>query len=100
MSDNTATRFGSDESDRVLRDIRNAIAANSNFSGVFEPVAEDVRYENGFWFVPVRMLGKYEIDRRFELYARFADLEAHLRFAHNLNVLLKPIFPDFVLKGA
>jgi hypothetical protein len=80
-----------DSPEEVLLTLRNAIEGDPRFAGEFEPMLGGIRREGEWWFVPVTLLVMKPIQRRMELYAKFAELENYLQATKNLQVLLLPV---------
>lgn len=56
-----------------------------------EALAQGVRHEQDWWYVPVRP--SVEPERRYEYYETLADVETSLEDSEHLTVLLLPTTP-------
>ncbi len=56
-----------------------------------EALAQGVRHEQGWWYVPVRP--SFEPPHRYKYYEALADIEGALEDAEHLTVLSLPTFP-------
>ena len=77
--------------EKVLHEVTEAIASDDRFTPTFEPLAEGMHQEHGFWMVPVRLRRFEPASKRLELYARFAELESFLQSEKKMNVILLPV---------
>jgi hypothetical protein len=57
-----------------------------------EALAQGVRHEQDWWYVPVRP--SVEPERRYEYYEALADVENALEESEHLTVLLLPTAPE------
>jgi hypothetical protein len=75
----------------VVKTVQEALEQDPRFASLFEAFEEGAHEEQGFWFVPVRLSSPQMEHRRFEIYARFAELEEYLQTNHKLKVVLLPV---------
>jgi hypothetical protein len=83
-----------EDQEAVLIAVREAIGKNPRFRDVFEPLAEGMRNERDWWFVPVTLSNVEPVQRRMSLYAQFAELESYIQTVEGLNVLLIPVITE------
>ena len=76
--------------EEVLQEVRDALQEQDRFSSIFEPSADGIHESNGIWMIPVKLRKVEPTARRFELYAKFAELETFLQSEKGLNVVLLP----------
>ena len=79
------------DSGQIVIAVQEAVERDTRFATLFEAFEEGVHREHDFWFVPVRLKGPQPVHRRFEIYAKFAELEDYLQSVHKLNVVLLPV---------
>lgn len=75
----------------MLKEVEAAIREDDRFASTFEPFAEGLHQEHGFWMVPVRLQQFEPAERRMQLYSQFAKLENYLQSEKHLNVILLPV---------
>ena len=81
--------------EKVLKDVQQAIDESDQFKDAYKVDREGARRDNDWWFIPVHLVHPMPNARRFELYAKFADLESYLE-QRGQKVLLIPVISKYM----